>query len=134
MPDAPFSTEPGTLDVSRFFISPLASPSAPSSVTQIESVVTGSGYGSVPLLVESAEGSLEVLGPRHPATLQSMGILEAVERVKKMEEIRLWGDHPGITCDATNGPIFGARYHLAGADYDLCEAAWKALPSPSLGT
>ena len=54
MPDAvPFSIEPGTFDVSRFFIAPSPSPSPPSSVTQIESVVTGSGYGSVPLLVES---------------------------------------------------------------------------------
>ena len=35
--------------------------------------------------------------------------------------------HPGVTCDATGGPIYGTRWHLAGEDYDLCDAAYRQL-------
>jgi len=35
--------------------------------------------------------------------------------------------HWGVTCDKTNQPIVGLRYHKRGADYDLCEAEFKKL-------
>lgn len=36
--------------------------------------------------------------------------------------------HWGITCDATGqSPIVGTRYHLPGADWDLCQAAFEVL-------
>jgi len=33
--------------------------------------------------------------------------------------------HQKFTCDATNWPIIGPRYHKVGHDYDLCEAAFE---------
>jgi len=36
--------------------------------------------------------------------------------------------HWGITCDATGqSPIVGTRYHLPGAGWDLCQAAFEVL-------
>jgi len=38
--------------------------------------------------------------------------------------------HWGVTCDKTNQPIVGVRYHKRGADYDLSEAEFRKLSSP----
>ncbi|CAH0369106.1 unnamed protein product [Pelagomonas calceolata] len=43
------------------------------------------------------------------------------------DEVRTGVFHPGVTCDATGGPIYGTRWHLAGEDYDLCDAAYRQL-------
>merc|ERR1719313_1939139 len=38
------------------------------------------------------------------------------------------GVHEGVTCDKSGVcPIVGARYHLVGHDYDLCEAEFAKL-------
>lgn len=37
--------------------------------------------------------------------------------------------HFGVTCDRSGmSPIIGTRFHLEGADYDLCEAEFEKLP------
>jgi len=38
--------------------------------------------------------------------------------------------HFGVSCDATGqSPIVGPRFHKIGANYDLCKAAFEALPA-----
>merc|ERR1719399_760334 len=40
------------------------------------------------------------------------------------------GVHPGVMCDRSGmRPIVGTRYHLRGANYDLCEAEYNKLPA-----
>ena len=35
--------------------------------------------------------------------------------------------HRGVTCDASGGPIYGTRWHLAGENYDLCDVEFRKL-------
>lgn len=54
--------------------------------------------------------------------------LDAVSGSEPATGLRLFS-HPGTTCGMTNAtPIVGTRFHLVGAQFDVCDAAFRALP------
>jgi len=50
------------------------------------------------------------------------GILTVSIPKKELED-----EHEGFTCDVTEQPIVGKRYHLPGHNYDICDAAFQKL-------
>jgi hypothetical protein len=73
-------------------------------------------YQAVPAEATSALGEAATAGDVAP------------EPETKTPPPRRTAVHHGITCDASGmSPIIGARFHLRGRDFDLCEAEYRKL-------